>query len=178
MAGEEKAIDILTVDMYGHATAQDGSAQITVNIVSGTDIFPGKSGRERAAAHHEAHDPSRYSKHNMMHNVFVQSWSLFHNCHQPTGVSFTVYKFTANTQKSKHSAAGLLLLQLQQDYKASNSSHSPCSHVGSCSTCISCNLASSAMAARASATKINSFNSDLQLLPNTSKVQDTALLSA
>lgn len=105
IAGEEKTIDILTVDAYGHATAQDGSAGITVNIASGTHTFPGESGRERFAANHEAYDVLRYSMHNMRHNVLLQSWSVFHICHQPTGILFTVYKSIASTLKSRHASS-------------------------------------------------------------------------
>lgn len=96
-AGEEKAIDVLTVDAYGHATAQDGSAQITVTIASGAHIFPGKSGQERVAANHEADDVScsmHSSTHNSMNNMLLQSVA-FHSCHKPTGVSFTVYPLAA-----------------------------------------------------------------------------------
>lgn len=44
MAGEEKTIDILTVDAHGHATAQDGVANITVKVASGTYTTSGNSG--------------------------------------------------------------------------------------------------------------------------------------
>lgn len=44
MAGEEKTIDILTVDAHGHATAQDAAAKIIVEVASGTCIIPGNSG--------------------------------------------------------------------------------------------------------------------------------------
>ena len=44
MAGEEKTIDILTLDAYGHATAQDGVAKITVKVASGTHIISGNFG--------------------------------------------------------------------------------------------------------------------------------------
>lgn len=44
MAGEEKTFDILTFDAYGHATAQDGEAKVTVKIASGAHVISGNSG--------------------------------------------------------------------------------------------------------------------------------------
>lgn len=50
MAGEVKTIDILTMDAYGHTTAQDGEAKLTVNVASGTHIISGNSGHSNSSS--------------------------------------------------------------------------------------------------------------------------------